>query len=78
MALGRGTRAAAALVVGIVAAAGRWLWRARPHVERTMGGLALVYTTRDDSGTPVRVLRTGGVYQSATYLGPRGMEPVFA
>lgn len=78
MALGRGTRAAAALVVGVAAAAGRWLWRARPHVERTMGGLALVYTTRDDSGTPVRVLRTGGVYQSATYLGPRGMEPVFA
>lgn len=78
MALGRGTRAAAALAVGIAAAAGQWLWRARPHVERTMGGLALVYTTRDDSGTPVRLLRTGGVYQSATYLGPRRMEPVFA
>ena len=78
MALGRGTRAAAALVVGVAAAAGRWLWRARPHVERTMSGLALVYTTRDDSGTSVRVLRTGGVYQSATYLGSRGMEPVFA
>ena len=47
-----------------------------PHVVRTMGGLALVYTIRGD-GARVRVLRCGGVYQSATYLGDRRMEPVF-
>ena len=44
-----------------------------PHVVR-----ALVYTVRDSSGNRVRVLRTGGVYQSSTYLGDRRMEPVFA
>lgn len=47
-----------------------------PHVVRTMGGPALVYTIRGD-GARVRVLRCGGVYQSATYLGDRRMEPVF-
>ena len=48
------------------------------HVLRlSAGGWALVYTTRDASGQDVRVLRTGGVYQSATYLGTRRMEPVF-
>ena len=31
----------------------------------------------DDAGEPVRVLRTGGVLQSATHLGERRMEPVF-
>ena len=60
------------------AAAARWLWCVRPHLVRTAGGPALVYTTRDDAGERVRVLRTGGVYQSATYLGERRMEPVFA
>ena len=60
------------------AAAARWLWCVRPHLVRTAGGPALVYTTRDDAGERVRVLRTGGVYQSATYLGARRMEPVFA
>lgn len=61
-----------------VAAAARWLWCVRPHLVRTMSGVALVYATRDGSGERVRVLRTGGVYQSATYLGRRRMEPVFA
>ena len=66
----------AALACGAAAAVCR-VWRARPHVVRTMSGIALVYTTRDASGERVRVLRTGGVYQSATYLGDRRMEPVF-
>lgn len=47
------------------------------HVVR--GGLhpVLAYTVRDSAGEPVRVLRSGGVYQSATYVGRRRMEPVF-
>ena len=48
-----------------------------PHLLWTMSGPALVYTTRRGLGEPARVLRTGGVYQSATYLGERRMEPVF-
>lgn len=48
-----------------------------PHVVRTLSGLAFVYTTRDERGARVRVLRTGGVYQSATYLDEHRMEPVF-
>lgn len=62
--------ATAASVACAVAAIG-------PHVIRTMSGLALVYTIRDEKGARVRVLRTGGVYQSATYLDARRMEPVF-
>ena len=69
--------AAAALATGALAAVG-WLRRTRPHVVRTMGGIALVYRTCDAAADSVRVLRTGGVYQSATYLGARRMEPVFA
>ena len=49
-----------------------------PHLVRTLAGSALVYTVRRGPADPVRVLRTGGVYQSATYLGARRMEPVFA
>ena len=78
----RGTRklrvAVALAGATLSAAAARWLWCVRPHLVRTAGGPALVYTTRDDAGERVRVLRTGGVYQSATYLGARRMEPVFA
>lgn len=74
----RGIRVAlAALAVPAVAGLGA-LWRARPHLVRCAGGPALVYDTRDAAGERVRVLRTGGVYQSATYLGERRMEPVFA
>lgn len=73
----RGSRLiGAALACGAAAAVCR-VWRARPHVVRTMSGVALVYTTRDASGGRVRVLCTGGVYQSATHLGARRMEPVF-
>lgn len=70
--------AAAALAGGAVAVAIQRLSRLRPHLVRTMSGAALVYTTRDDAGERVRVLRAGGVYQSATYLDARRMEPVFA
>ena len=49
----------------------------RPHLIRTMSGPALVYTARRGFDRPARVLRTGGVYQSATYLDEHRMEPVF-
>lgn len=35
---------------------------------RTASGLARVFNIKDDTGVPVRVLKVGGVYQSATYL----------
>ena len=35
---------------------------------KTAHGRAQVYNVKDASGMPVRVLRVGGVYQSATYL----------
>ena len=60
-----------------IAAAARAFALHEPHLLRTMSGPALVYTTRRGLGEPARVLRTGGVYQSATYLGERRMEPVF-
>ena len=74
---GRGWAVAAGIVGAAAAAVAGWAWAVRPHVVRCSSGLALVYTTRDSSGSRVRVLRTGGVYQSATYLGDRRMEPVF-
>lgn len=70
--------AALALAGAALALAVRRARALDPHVARTSGGLALVYTTRDGAGGRVRVLRTGGVYQSATYLDERRMEPVFA
>lgn len=73
-------RRLAALVaggVGALALARRAVFR-DARLVRTMAGPTLVYTTRDGDGTPLRVLRTGGVYQSATYLGERRMEPPFA
>ena len=69
--------AAAVLAGGAAAVVVRRLSQLRPHLVRTMSGIAFVYTARDDAGEPVRVLRTGGVLQSATYLGDRRMEPVF-
>lgn len=73
-------RRLAALVAGVVAAAAlaRRALVLDAHLLRTMAGPALVYTTRDADGAPLRVLRTGDVYQSATYLGERRMEPPFA
>ncbi len=46
-----------------------------PH---TMFGPARVFEVAGDDGAPVRVLSVAGTYQSATYLGKRYTEPVFA
>lgn len=55
----------------------RWpSWLPRPI--RLSGGWGLVRRVRDFDGEPVRVLQIGGVYQSATYLDERRMEPVFS
>ena len=48
------------------------------QVARTRSGLARVKTLRDAHGDEVRVLAQGGVYQSATYVGERWAQPVFA
>ncbi len=37
----------------------------------------LVYSVKDSAGRTVRVLRRGGVFQSATYLGDACLDPVF-
>lgn len=47
-----------------------------PHVARTASGLAFIHTVQR-GGTWQRVLGVGGVWQSATLLGPRRMEPAF-
>ena len=67
-------------VAGAVAtaAAARGVARLDPHLVCSRFGPLLVYTTRRGFSEPVRVLRSGGVFQSATYLGERRMEPVFA
>ena len=55
----------------------RWpSWLPRPI--RLSDGWGLVRRVRDFDGEPVRVLQIGGVYQSATYLDERRMEPVFS
>ena len=51
-------------------------WLPRP--VRLMDGWGLVRQVRAGDGSRVRVLQTGGVYQSATYLDERRMEPVFS
>ena len=66
--------AAGAAAAGAAAAATCALRRRDPHPLR---GGGLVYTTRGSQGEPVRVLRRGGVFQSATYLGEKCLEPVF-
>jgi spermidine synthase len=48
-----------------------------PHVVRTQSGLAIIHTAHAH-GVWQRILSTGGVWQSATLLGPRRMEPPFA
>lgn len=47
------------------------------HIVRLGLRPTLVYAVAGPDGEPVRVLSCGGVYQSATYLGERRMEPVF-
>lgn len=44
----------------------------------SMFGSAEVFALETEDGTPVRVLYVGGGFQSATYLGDRRFEPVFA
>ena len=76
---GSGRAGIVAAALGAVAALGAAV-RMRlldAHLVRTMDGPALVYNIRDAAGARVRVLRAGGVYQSATYLGDRRMEPAF-
>lgn len=48
------------------------------HLYRTMFGLAQVIDLDEHVGSPLRVLKLGGVYQSATYIDERRFEPVFA
>lgn len=63
--------------VGGPDAEGRWpSWLPRP--VRLSSGWGFVRQVRDHDGESVRVLQTGGVYQSATYLDERRMEPVFS
>ncbi len=72
-----GRRAAlTALVLGVACAAALAMRRAG-HV-RAAGGRVHVKTLRAEGGARVRVLERGGVYQSATYIGTRWAEPVFA
>lgn len=47
------------------------------HIVRLGLRPTLVRAVEGPDGEPVRVLSSGGVYQSATYLGKRRMEPVF-
>lgn len=49
-----------------------------PHPIRLASGWGLVRTVRLAGVEPMRVLQVGGVYQSATFLGERRMEPAFA
>ncbi len=44
----------------------------------TLFGDAEVFTLETDEGEPIRVLSVGGGFQSASYLGKRRFEPVFA
>lgn len=68
----------AVAAAGVAALAGVALSRGVRFV-RADSGLAIVETVEDASGGPVRVLRCGGVYQSASYLDEeRRFEPVFA
>ena len=64
---------AAALGAAAVAVRGVCL-----QVARTRSGMARVKTVRAQDGSEVRVLVQGGVYQSASYVGERWAEPVFA
>ena len=48
------------------------------HRVALADGQAQVFCVRSASGAEVRVLQTGGVWQSATYLDDRRFEPVFA
>lgn len=75
----RGILGAAGAVTGAAALVGIGFARARDlHLIWGDQDFGAVYTVHDEAGESVRVLRRGGVYQSATYLGLRRFEPVFA
>lgn len=65
---------AAAGVLALAAVESRMVLR----IVCTVGGWAFVRTLRGPAGERVRVLSQGGVYQSASYVGARRSEPVFA
>lgn len=77
MGRGNGGRPAFIAATAACAAAGAvacvWARRRDAHLVRTASGFAAVYTAEEN----VRVLRAGGVFQSATYLDERRFEPVF-
>lgn len=64
-------------VIVLVAVAALVLIAVNPHAVHTRAGKGWVYT-RLVKRQPVRVMRVGGVFQSATYLGFQCCEPVFA
>lgn len=80
---GTGLALAAGIVAGAFAVCGAWTVRRLAqrrdlHVCMTASGPAIVCTIPDEDGMPVRVLRQGGVYQSATYLDENRFRPPFA
>ena len=79
VALAAGTGAAVCLAAGAVAGGVSALLEQRhvrvyPHAKY---GPLLVYQVRDEEGAWVRVMRQGGVYQSATYVDERRFSLVF-
>ena len=69
----------AGAVAGVCAVAVDAVKNLHLHVRwKTLFGPALVADILDDEEAPVRVLVVGSSYQSASYLGERRMEPVFA
>lgn len=69
---------AAGVAIGAVAIGAAAARAVSLQVARTRQGVARVKTIRAEDGAEVRVLAQGGVYQSATYVGDRWAEPVFA
>lgn len=76
---GAGLLLPAAVVAAVAAGAHALVTRVFDlHVVHAASGLVWVYTIRDAAGRRVRVIRSGGVYESATYVGEGRLEPVFA
>ena len=71
---------AAGVVIGAVAvgAAALAVGSSCLQLVHTRAGIARVKGIRGEHGEKIRVLQQGGVYQSATYVGERRFEPVFA
>lgn len=71
---------AAGVAIGVVAvgAAALAVGSSCLQLVHTRAGIARVKGIRGEHGEKIRVLQQGGVYQSATYVGERRFEPVFA